>query len=150
MTGIDLLHVPYKGGGPAITDLIGGRVQMMFDTAASAMPHVRAGNLRALAIATRKRHPDYPDLPTVAEAGWPSYRVDSWYSLHAPAGTSREIVARVYKEIADLLKQPDVREKLRALQADPGGMPPDEFGEYVRAELDRYTKVTRDAGIKVE
>lgn len=150
MAGIDILHVPYKGGGPAITDLIGGRVQMMFDTAASAMPHVRAGNLRAIAIAAPKRHPDYPDLPTVADAGMPGYQVDSWYSLHAPAGTPREVVSRLHSEVVEVLKQPDVRDKLRTFYADPGGMPPDEFGAYVKVELDRYTKLIRSAGIKVE
>ncbi|MEO6065198.1 MAG: tripartite tricarboxylate transporter substrate binding protein [Lysobacterales bacterium] len=150
MAGIDLLHVPYKGGGPALTDLMGGRVDMMFDTAASAMPHVRGGKLRALAIASAKRHADYADLPTVTEAGLPSYRVDSWYSLHAPAGTPREVVVRIHSEIVEILKQPEVKEKLRALYADPSGLPPDEFATYIKAELDSYTKIIRAAGIKVE
>ena len=150
MTGVDLLHVPYKGGGPAIADLMGGQVNMMFDTAASAMPHVRSGKLRALAIATPKRHPDFPDLPTFAEQGLPDYAINSWYSLHAPAGTPREIVQRLHTEVVSALRSPDVAEKLRALNADPGGMPPDEFGAFVRAELERYGQVIRKAGIKLE
>ena len=127
MTGVDLLHVPYKGGGPAIADVMGGQVDMMFDTAASAMPHVRSGKLRALAIATPKRHPDFPDLPTFAEQGLPDYAINSWYSLHAPAGTPREVIQRLHAEVVNVLRTPDVVEKLRALNADPGGMPPDEF-----------------------
>ena len=150
MTGTDLLHVPYKGGAPAIADLMGGQVNMIFDTAASAMPHVRSGKLRALAIATPKRHPDFPDLPTFAEQGLPDYSINSWYSLHAPAGTPREIVQRLHAEVVSALRSPDVIEKLRALNADPGGMPPDEFDAFVRAELERYGQVIRKAGIKLE
>ena len=149
MTG-DLLHVPYKGGGPAIADLIGGQVDMMFDTAASAMPHVRSGKLRALAIAMPKRHPDFPDLPTFAEQGLPDYAINSWYSLHAPAGTPREIIQRLHAEVVSALRSPDVMERLRTLNADPGGMPPDEFGAFVRAELERYGQVIRKAGIKLD
>jgi tripartite-type tricarboxylate transporter receptor subunit TctC len=150
MTGTDLLHVPYKGGGPALADLIGGQVNMMFDTAASAMPHVRSGKLRALAIATPKRHPDFPDLPTFAEQGMPDYSINSWYSLHAPAGTPREVVTRLHSEVQAALRSPDVAERLRKLNADPGGMPPDEFDAFVKAELQRYGEVIRKAGIKLE
>lgn len=150
MSGTDLLHIPYKGGGPALTDLMGGQVNMMFDTAASAMPHVRSGKLRALAIATPKRHPDFPDLPTFAEQGMPDYSINSWYSLHAPAGTPREVVQRIHAEIVAILKMPDVAERLRVLNADPGGMPPAEFDAFVKAELDRYGQVIRKAGIKLE
>ena len=107
---------------------------MMFDTAASAMPHVRSGKLRALAIATPKRHPDFPDLPTFAEQGLPDYAINSWYSLHAPAGTPREIVLRMHAEVVAALKSPDVAERLKTLNADPGGMPPDEFAAFVRGE----------------
>jgi len=150
MTGTDLLHVPYKGGGPAIADLIGGQVDMMFDTAASAMPHVRSGKLRALAIATPKRHPDFPDLPTFAEQGLPNYSINSWYSLHAPAGTPREIVQRLHVEVVEVLRMPDVIERLKTLNAEPGGMAPAEFDAFVRAELERYGQVIRKAGIKLE
>lgn len=150
MTGTDLLHVPYKGGGPALADLIGGQVNMMFDTAASAMPHVRSGKLRAIAIATPQRHPDFPDLPTFAEQGLPDYAINSWYSLHAPAGTPRAIVERMHAEVLAALRAPDVAERLRTLNADPGGMPPDEFGAFVRREADRYGQVIRQAGIRLE
>jgi len=150
MTGTDILHIPYKGGGPAIADLMGGQVDMIFDTAASAMPHVRSGKLRALAIATPKRHPDFPDLPTFAEQGLPDYSINSWYSLHAPAGTPREIVMKVHAEVVASLKSQDVIDRLRALNADPGGMPPDEFATFVKSELDRYSQVIKKAGIKLE
>jgi tripartite-type tricarboxylate transporter receptor subunit TctC len=150
MTGVDLLHVPYKGGGPAIADLVGGRIDMMFDTAASAMPHVRSGNLRAIAIATPTRHPDFPDLPTFAEQKLPDYSINSWYSLHAPAGTPPEVVDKLYREVVVVLAQPDVKERLRTLNADPGGMPPDKFAAFVKAEHDRYGTVIRKANIKAE
>jgi tripartite-type tricarboxylate transporter receptor subunit TctC len=150
MTGTDLLHVPYKGGGPALTDLVGGRIDMMFDTAASAMPHVRSGNLRALAIATPARHPDFPDLPTFAEQKLPDYSINSWYSLHAPAGTPPDVVNKLYAEVVLVLQAPDVKEKLRTLSVDPGGMPPDKFAAFVKSELDRYGEVIRKAQIKVD
>jgi tripartite-type tricarboxylate transporter receptor subunit TctC len=150
MTGTDLLHIPYKGGSPALTDLMGGQVDVMFDTAASAMPHVRSGKLRALAIATPKRHPDFPDLPTFAEQGLPDYAINSWYSLHAPAGTPRDVILKLHGEVVVALRSPDVTEKLRTLNADPGGMPPDEFAAFVRQESDRYGQVIRKAGIRLE
>jgi tripartite-type tricarboxylate transporter receptor subunit TctC len=150
MTATDLLHVPYKGGGPALADLIGGQVQMMFDTAASAMPHVRSGKLRALAIATPQRHADFPDLPTFAEQGLADYEINSWYSLHAPAGTPPEIIRRMHAEVVAAQGSPDVAERLRTLNADPGGMPPEAFGAFVRREAQRYGEVIRRAGIRLE
>lgn len=149
-SGTDILHVPYKGGGPALTDLIGGQVHVMFDTAASAMPHVKGGRLKALALAAPTRLVDFPDLPTVAEAGLPGYSVDSWYSLHAPAGTPREVVARVHAEIVTIQKMPDVVERLRQLGASAGGMAPDEFDRFVRAEHARYATIIKNAGIRGE
>ena len=150
MSGTDILHVPYKGGGPALTDLIGGQVHVMFDTAASAMPHVKAGRLKALALAAPNRFADYPDLLTVGEAGLPGYSVDSWYSLHAPVGTPREAVARVHAEIVAIQKLPDVVERLRQLGASAGGMAPDEFDRFVRAEHARYATIIKSAGIRAE
>jgi tripartite-type tricarboxylate transporter receptor subunit TctC len=150
MTGTDLLHVPYKGGSPALADLMGGQVDVMFDTAASAMPHVRSGKLRAIAIATPKRYADYPELPTFAEQGLPDYAINSWYSFHAPAGTPRDVIQKLHGEVVVALRSPDVAEKLRALNAEPGGMPPEEFAVFVRQEAERYGQVIRKAGIKVE
>ena len=150
VAGVDLLHVPYKGGGPALVDLIAGRVQVMLDTAASAMPHVRSGKLRAVAITGPKRSPEYPDLPTFAEAGLPQYDTNAWYSVHAPAGTPPEIVRRLNAELVASLKEPDVQARFKQLSTDPVGNTPEEFAAFVRAELDKYARVIKAAGIRLD
>lgn len=150
MTGIKLVHVPYKGGGPAHAGLLGGEASMMFDTAASILPHVRAGRLRALAIARSQRLPEYPDLPTFTEAGVAGYEVNAWYSMHAPAGVPKEIIARVNRELVRILKLPDIQERLKVLSSEGIGNSPEEFEKFVRAESVKYAKAIREAGIKVE
>lgn len=150
MTGIKLLHIPYKGGGPAIAGLIGGETSMMFDTAASILPHVKGGKLRALAIARSARLPDYPDLPTFAEAGVKGYEVNAWYSMHAPAGVSKEIVDKLNRELLRILELPDVRERMKQLGSEGAGTSPAELDRFVRAENSKYAKAIREAGIKVE
>ena len=150
MTGVKLLHVPYKGGGPAIAAMIGGETNMMFDTAASILPHVRAGKLRALAIARAARHPEYPDLPTFAEAGVPGYEVNAWYSMHAIAGTPRPIIAKWNTELKRILNLPDIRERLKQLGSEPVGNSPEAFDQFIRAEHAKYAKAIKAAGIKVE
>jgi tripartite-type tricarboxylate transporter receptor subunit TctC len=150
MTGIRLLHVPYKGGGPAIAGLIGGETSMMFDTAASILPHVKGGKLRALAIARAARLPEYPELQTFSEAGVKGYEVNAWYSVHAPAGVPREIVDKVNRELVRILQLPDIRERLKQLGSEGVGNTPDEFARFVRAESAKYAKAIRDAGVKVE
>jgi tripartite-type tricarboxylate transporter receptor subunit TctC len=150
VAGVDLLHVAYKGGGPALTDLIAGRVHVMLDTAASAMPHVRAGKLRALAISAPRRSGEYPELPTFAEAGLPQYDTNAWYSMHAPAGTSAEIVRRLNGELVTILKDPDIRARFKQLSTDPVGNSPEEFAAFVKAELDKYARIIKAAGIKLD
>jgi len=150
VAGIDLLHVAYKGGGPALTDLIAGRVHVMLDTAASAMPHVRGGKLRALALSAPKRSAEYPDLPTFAEAGLPQYDTNAWYSMHAPAGTPSDIVRRLNRELVAILKDPDIVARFKQLSTDPVGNSPEEFGAFVKAELDKYARVIKAAGIKLD
>ena len=150
VTGVQMTHVPYKGGGPAHIDLMAGRVEVMFDTAASASPHVRAGKMRALAIGLPKRYPDLPDVPTFAESGLPQYNVDSWYSLHAPAGTPAAVVSKIHQAITAILATPEIQERLRTLVSTPGGMPPDAFAAYVREEAARYGKVIRAAGMRID
>ena len=150
MTGIRLLHVPYKGGGPAIAGLIGGETTMMFDTAASILPHVKSGKLRALAIARAARLPEYPSLPTFTEAGVAGYEVNAWYSVHAPAGVPKDIVAKVNRDLVRALKLPDIQERLKALGSEGVGNTPAEFAKFVRAESAKYAKAIRDAGVKVE
>ena len=149
-TGIQILHVPYKGGGPAIAGLIGGETTMMFDTAASILPHVRAGRLKSLAIARSARLPEYPNLPTFAEAGVPGYEVNAWYSVHAIAGTPKRIITKWNAELKRILGLPDIRERLKQLGSEPVGNSPEEFAKFLRAEHAKYAKAIRDAGVKVE
>lgn len=148
MTGIQLVHVPYKGTAPSILDLVAGRVSVTSASAISTMPHVRAGRLRALAVSSGKRSPSVPELPTVAEAGVPGFAVDQWYALFAPAGTPREVVAKLYGEIARTVARPETRERLLSMGLDPVGMPPEEFTVYLKAETDKWGKLVRDAGIR--
>jgi tripartite-type tricarboxylate transporter receptor subunit TctC len=148
--GVDLLHVAYKGGGPALVDLIAGRVQVMLDTAASAMPHVRSGKLRALAISAPARSRELPDLPTFAEGGLPQYETNAWYSMHAPAGTPPQIVRRLNTELVAILRDPDIVARFKQLSTDPVGNSPEEFAAFVRAELDKYARIIKAAGIRLD
>jgi tripartite-type tricarboxylate transporter receptor subunit TctC len=150
VAGVDLLHVPYKGGGPALVDLMASRVDVMLDTAASAMPHVRSGKLRALAISGPARSAEYPDLPTFAEAGMPQYDTNAWYSVHAPAGTPPEIVRRLNAELVASLKEADVQARFKQLSTDPVGNTPEEFAAFVKMELDKYARVIKGAGIRLD
>lgn len=148
MAGLQLVHIPYKGTAPSILDLVAGRVSVTSASAISTMPHVRAGRLRALAVSSAKRSPSVPELPTVAEAGIPGFAVDQWYALFAPAGTPKEIVAKLYGEIAKAVAQADTRERLLAMGLDPVGMPPDEFTAYLKTETVKWGKLVREAGIR--
>ena len=150
-TGIDLLHVPYKGGGPAVTDTLAGQVPMLFLTAAAVMPHVRAGKLRPLAVTTLKRSPGAPEVPTVAEAlGLPDYEVDSWIAMFAPAKTAPSVIARMQKEIARVVQLPDVRQKLIEQTAAPVASSPEELDRVVKAELKKWAEVIRSARITID
>jgi tripartite-type tricarboxylate transporter receptor subunit TctC len=141
-TGVDMVHIPYKGGGPAVTDTIGGQVPFLFVTAPAAMSHVRAGRLTPLAVTTLKRSPAAPEVPTVAEAlSIPDYEVDSWYAMFAPAKTPPAIVARMQKEVARAVHVPEVKQKLLEQAADSVGSTP---------ELKKWAEVIRAAGIKLE
>jgi tripartite-type tricarboxylate transporter receptor subunit TctC len=150
-TGIDIVHVPYKGGGPAVADTLGGQVWLLFVTMPAAMSHVRAGKLRPLAVTTLKRNPGAPEVPTVAEAlKIPDYEVDSWYAMFAPANTPPAIVARMQKAIARTIQLPDVKQRLLEQGGDAVGSSPEELGRVVRAEVRRWQQVVRDAKIKVD
>ena len=151
MAGIDLVHVPYKGGGPAVADTMAGQVPFLIVTAPAALPAARGGKLRALAVTTLKRSPAAPDIPTVAEAlNLPDYEVDSWVALFAPAKTPQAAIARVQTEVARVLHTPDVRQKLIEQTADPVGSTPEELQRIVKAELKRWADVIGKAGIKGE
>ena len=145
--GIRMLHVPYKGAGPAFIDLIGGQVQIVFSSTVSSLPHVKSGQVRALAVTSLKRASAAPDVPTLAESGFPGFESSSWFGVLAPAKTPAEIVLKLQQEIAQVLKTPEVREVLTNLGAEPSGMSPDEFGKYFRAEIAKWGKVVRDANI---
>jgi tripartite-type tricarboxylate transporter receptor subunit TctC len=148
--GIDAVHVPYKGGAPALNDLIGGQLSFMIENMPGTMPFVKGGKLRALAITSAQRSPLEPALPTMAESGVPGYEVVGWQGLFAVAGTPPEIVARLQAEVAKVLRLPEVRERLAALGAEPVGSTPQEFGAFVRAENARWGRMIREKGIRSE
>jgi len=144
------VHVPYKGSAPAITDLLGGQVTMMFDNLPSGLPHVQGGKLRALGVTSAKRSPAAPDIPTIAESGVPGYEVDSWFGILAPAGTPKEIVAKLNAEIVKILQMPDVKERLAGQGAVPVGNTPEQFAEHIRKETAKWAKVVKASGAKVD
>jgi tripartite-type tricarboxylate transporter receptor subunit TctC len=150
-TGIHLVHVPYKGGGPAVVDAISGQIPFVIVSAPAALGQVRAGKLRPLAVTTLKRTAAAPDVPTVAEElNLPDYEVDSWYAIFAPAKTPPAVVARMQKDAARVVHLPDVKQKLLEQGADSVGSTPEELDKVVKAELKRWADVIRDAGIKLE
>jgi tripartite-type tricarboxylate transporter receptor subunit TctC len=145
---IDFLIVPYKGSGPGTIALLSGEVAFMFSTPPSAMPFVRTGRLRALAVTTRTRMAGLPELPTLHEAGLPGYEAVQWFGLLVPAGTPRPVIDRLHQETVKAIRAPDMSQRLRAEGLDPVGSKPDEFGAYIQAELLKWGKVIRAAGIK--
>ncbi len=150
-TGIDILHVPYKGGGPAVADTIGGQVPLLFVTMPAAMSHVRAGKLRPLAVTTIKRNPGAPEIPTVAEAlKIPDYEVDSWYALFAPAKTPPAIIARMQQAVSRTIQRPDVKQKLLEQGGDTVGSTPEALDDIVKSELRKWADVIRAAKIKTD
>ncbi|MGQ0525190.1 MAG: Bug family tripartite tricarboxylate transporter substrate binding protein [Betaproteobacteria bacterium] len=146
MAGIEAVHVPYKGTGPAITELIGGQVQMMITGVVALMPHVKSGKLRGLGVTSAKRVAALPDLPTVAESGVPKFDVSSWFGVFLPAGTPKPIVTKMNQEVRKIVEIPDVRQKLISLGADPESNTPEEFVAYVKSEMAKWGKVVRDTG----
>ncbi len=150
MTGTFMTHIPYRGSAPALADLLGGQVQVMFDNLPSALPHIKAGKLRALAVTSAKRAPALPDVPTVAEAGVPGYEASSWFGVMAPAKTPSEIVLKTRDTIAKAIARPDAHAKLLAQGADPVGNTPDEFTRFIQAEIAKWAKVVKDSGAKID
>ncbi len=150
MTGVKITHVPYKGTAPGMTDLIGGRVSATTASAVATMPHVKAGRLRALAVAGRTRTQVAPLLPTVAESGIPGFEIDVWHGAMAPAATPQDIVAKLHAEFVKILAQPDLKERMLAVGFDPVGDPPDKFAAYLGAETEKWTNVIRQANIRID
>jgi len=150
MTNLKMLHVPYKGGGPALIDLLAGQVQVLFSTWASGRGHIQSGRIRALAVSTAKRPAAIPDIPTVAESGVPGFDSGVWYAMLLPAATPRDVVDRLNREVIAVLKRPDYSKLLYESAIDPVGGTPEQLGVYIRSEIAKYAKVVKDAGIRID
>ncbi len=150
MVGVKMVHVPYKGAAPALADLLGGQVQLMFSTMPPALPHVKDGKLRALAVTSAKRSPAAPDIPTLDEIALPGFEANTWHGVVVPAGTPATIVARLNREIVAILHLPDVVERFSSQGAEALGSTPEEFAAYIRSETLKWAKVVRDSGAKAE
>ena len=148
MAGTKMSHVPYKGGGPAMIDLISGQVQLVFATAASAVPHIKSGKIKGIAVTTIKRSALMPNIPTIAESGLPRFDANNWYGLLAPAGTPRPIIMRLNTDVKKVLAMPDVKEFLFNQGLDPAPGTPEEFGAYIKSEMTKWAKVVKDSGAK--
>jgi tripartite-type tricarboxylate transporter receptor subunit TctC len=148
--GIDVLHVPYRGIGPALIDVLGGQIFLMVASPISSQPHIKAGRLRGLAVTGRTRSPALPDVPTAIEAGVPKFESTTWFGVLAPAGTPAAIVSRLHAEIVKVLQQPAMREQIASLGADTSASTPEEFGAHIRSEIDKWARVIKAAGIKQE
>jgi tripartite-type tricarboxylate transporter receptor subunit TctC len=148
--GIDMVHIPFKGGAPATQALLAGDTQLMFDNLANAMPQVKAGKLRALAVTTAERSKLAPDLPTMAEAGLKGFDISTWFGLLAPAGTPPDVIARWNADVTRILAAPDMRERLAAQGAESAPTTPAAFGAFIRAELAKYARIVKASGAKVD
>ncbi len=150
MAGITLTHVPYKGLGPGLVDLMAGRLHLVFSTAPSAIPHIKTGRLRGLAVTTASRSGLVPQLPTVAESGVPGYEAGSWYGIIAPAGTPRAVITRLNREITQVLGTSEFREQLMTAGADPAPTTPEAFAAYLKSDIAKWAKVIKLSGAKIE
>ena len=146
-TGINVVHVPYKGGAPALTDLIAGQVQLLFISIPSVMPQVKAGRLKAIAVSSARRSLSAPDVPTVAESGYPGFEYVNWNALFAPAATPRAIINKLNSEVVKIMRDPDLAQKLVSQGAEPAPGTPEQLAQYMRVDFDRWRKVIRAAGI---
>jgi tripartite-type tricarboxylate transporter receptor subunit TctC len=150
LAGVDLLHVPFKGSAPAMIDLLGGQVQLMFSDAPTALPHIKSGRLRALGVGSPKRSSLVPDVPTIAEAGVKGYDAYSWAGVFAPAGTPKEIVLKANADIVKALSQPDVKQRLHDAGAEAAPGTPEQFGAFLKSEIAKWGKVVKDGNIKAD
>jgi tripartite-type tricarboxylate transporter receptor subunit TctC len=148
--GIKTIHVPYKGSSQAHVDILGGQVEMMFDTTSSAMPHIKSGRFKPLAVTSPQRSAELPGVPTIAEAGYPSAEMTTWYGLFVTAGTPKPVVDKLHAELARVLKLPDVQAKLKGLGGEPGSLTIEAFAEMNKAEYERFGKLIRTANIKAD
>ena len=148
--GVDLVHVPYKGASVAMNDVIGGRLDSLFIGIPAPAPHIKAGRLRGLAVLASQRSPVLPEVPTATEAGLPGFEVTTWYGVLAPAGTPKDIVARLNREIVRIMNAPDTKERLAVVAADPMTSSPEQFSAYIKQEIARWSKVVRTAGLRAD
>jgi len=150
MSGTDIVHVPYRGGAPAINDLIAGRVHLMFESLNSIAPHARSGSVRALAVSGTRRSPGFSDLPTIAEAGVPGYAAPTWSGVIAPAGVPRPIIDKLNAVINKAIRSPTFRERFAAIGDEPAGGTPEEFAELIRADSEKWGEVVRRSGARLD
>ncbi len=150
LTGVKMLHIPYRGSGPAITDLLGGQVDVMFDSITSARPHIQAGKLKALGVTTKVRSTSLPDVPTLAEAGITGYEVSPWFAAFMPAGTPPAIVEKLGKTLNEAMTDPEVKKRLDFIGAEPIGSTPQALGQHLKAETERWTALIKSAGITAD
>ena len=150
VAGVSMIHVPYKGSPPAVTDLLGGQIGLMFETGPLVLPHVKSGRLKFLAVGSTQRSSALPELPTIAESGYPGFETVGWAGLLAPAGTPREIISKLNAEAVRILGQPELKERFVAMGAELVSGTPEEFGAYIKSETAKWGKVIRDSGAKAE
>ena len=150
LAGIDLQHVPYKGGSQIMTDMLGGHIETGFTSTLTVLQHYKSGKLKVLAVAGKLRHPSMPDVPTAIEAGYPDYETYAWYGMYGPKGMPREVVTRIQQEIARVLNLPDMNERLSQFGAEPIASSPENFAAFTRAEHDKFAKLVKAAGIRPE
>jgi len=148
--GVQLTHIPYKGAAPAMADLLGGQVPMVFDPIPTSLPHVRGGRIKAIAITSAQRTPLMPEVPTIAESGLPGFEAVAWFGLYAPAATPADVVSKLNADVNRVLRLPEVKEKFAALGADSAPMTPDQFAVHLRAEIAKFAKAIKDSGAKAE
>jgi len=150
MAGVDITHVPYKGAPQAVTDVLAGHMNMMFNSIAPIVGHIRAGRVRVLGIASAKRSPQLPEVPTISEAGVPGFEAENWFGMFAPAKTPQRIIARLNEAVVKVVRSPDIQSQFAALGADAVGNSPEEFAAFVRRDMERYARVVRISGAKVD
>ena len=148
--GIDILHVPYNGGGPMVADLLGGQIQVGIGDQANLMPQVKAGKLRALAVGSLRRSPNYPEVPTIAESGLPGFEAGAWQGLAAPAGTASDVVKRLNETLVKVMQMPDVKERLLGAGLEPVGGSPEDFAQFIKSEIAKWSKVAKDVGARAD